>query len=181
MLLEYVFDRDAVINQLCSVIVPPIFLHVGLMHFWGPKFATYLLRKDTFSEKKIKVRPYGKLRAIGFSLCLICLIVYFALYHVWDMSILFSVVLIGYSWIKFRTFFARLEYTHRYITFFTGKKQERFLWKDVTQISWQTTRGSVVYLLKIRFSSGLSAELSSNDFIGLTKLKAFYDAGRYKS
>ena len=86
----------------------------------------------------------------------------------------------GCAWIKLSTYSARLEYTYRHLIFCTGKKQDRFPWEDVMQMSWVTQRGSVAYLLKIQFRSGLTANLSSNDFVGLTKLKTFYDEGYFK-
>lgn len=181
MFLVSVHERDAVVNQLCSVIVPPIFLYIGLLSFFGGKLANWLLRKDTYSEKKIRIRIYGIIKMIGIILSLLLIIVYFAFYRVWDMVIIFVVLLSGCVWIKFRTYSARLEYTYRYLIFCTGKKREMFPWKDVMQMSWRTSRGSVAYSLNIKFRSGLTAELSSNDFVGLTKLKSFYDEGHYKN
>jgi len=183
MFLANVLDRDvrdAIVSQLCSVIMPPIFLYVFLLHFIGEKLAERLLRKDCYNEKRIKVRMFAILRVTGMCLFFIFLIVYFSLYKVWDTAALFVMVLLGYTWIKLRTFFARLEYTYRYLVFCTGKKREYFHWKDVRQMSWVTVRGSVGYALEIQFYSGFTATLSSRDFVGLTKLKNFYDEGYYK-
>lgn len=180
MLNASMLDRDTIVSRLCSVIVPPIFIYTILMHFFGGKLANWLLRKDSYNEKRIKVRMFGILRVTGICLLFISVIVYFAFCKSWDMVVLLLVILSGYVWIKFRTYSARLEYTYRHLVFCTGKKQERFPWEDVMQISWVTQRGAVAYLLKIQFRSGLTANLSSNDFVGLTKLKTFYDEGYFK-
>ena len=181
MFLVNIVDRDAVVNQLCSVIMPPIFLYVVLMHFFGEKYANTLLRKDTYNKKRIRIRLYGIVRMTGICLFLLFLIAYFALYKAWDMAVVFVIVLLGYVWIKLRTYSARLEYTHRHLIFCTGKKREEFSWKDVTRMSWTSPRGSIAYSLRIEFGFGLTADLSSSDFVGLTKLKAFFDEGFYKT
>lgn len=181
MFLVNVLDRDAIVGQLCSVIVPPIFLYAVIMHFFSEKLAVRLLHKDSYNKKKIKVRMYGILRVTGICLFLICLIVYFAFYKAWDMVVFWAAVLSGYAWIKLSTYSAHLEYTYRYLVFCTGKKRESFPWKDVTQISWVSQRGTFAYVLKIQLSSGLTTNLSSGDFVGLVKMKTFYDEGRYKS
>lgn len=181
MFLVNNIERDAAVNQLCSVIMPPIFLYVGLMWIFGKKYANYLLRKDTCNEKRIKVRMYGIIRVLGICLFGLILIAYFALYRTWDMVIFLTAALLGYAWIKIRTYSAHLEYTHRYLIFRTGKKREKFPWKDVTQMSWITSRGSIAYYLRIEFRSGLTADLSSSDFVGLTKLKTIYEQGYYKT
>ena len=124
---------------------------------------------------------YGILRVTGICLVLICLIVYFAFYKAWDMVVFLVAVLSGYAWMKLSTYSAHLEYTYRYLVFCTGKKRESFPWKDVTQISWVNQRGTFAYVLKIQLKSGLTTNLSSDDFVGLTKLKAFYDKGNYKN
>lgn len=180
MILANIIERDAVVNQLCSVIIPPIFLWAGLMWIFGEKYANYLLKKDTYKEKRIKVRMYGILRVIGICLLLLSLITYFAIYKAWDMVIVFAFVLSGYAYIKIRTDTARLEYTYRHIIFCTGKKRESFPWTEVTRIAWTQSRGAAAYYLTIEFRSGLTANLSSSDFVGLTKLKKFYDEGFYK-
>lgn len=180
MFLASVADRDAVVNQLCSVIVPPVLLYMVLMHFFGAKYANYLLNKDTYTEKRIKVRRFAVLRIVGICSALFSLIAYFSMYKAWDMVIFFAALLLGYTWIKFRTYSAHLEYTYRYLIFRTGKKREVFPWKEVAQVSWRTSRGSIAYSLQIQFHSGLKAYLSSSDFVGLTKLKAFFDEKHYK-
>ena len=180
MFLVNGFSGDDAINRLCSVIMPPIFLYVGLVHFFGEKFANLLLHRDSYNKKRIKVRMYGVFRVTVICLFLIILIVYFSLYKVWYLVVFFVVTLLGYVWIKFKTYFARLEYTKRYVTFYTGKKQNRFTWNDVVEVSWEYPNKSTSYALKIRFISGLTTELSSSDFVGLTKLKTFYDEGHYK-
>lgn len=181
MFLANALDRDAIVSQLCAVVMPPVFLCVVLLHFFGAKLAIHLLRKDSYNERRVKVRAYGVLRMICIGIFLLFIVFYFSFYKVWDIAMLFVVVLSGYTWIKLRTFSARLDYTYRHVIFCTGKRQETFLWKDVTQMSWETPRGAIAFSLKIQFSSGLTASLSSNDFVGLTKLKTFYDKGRYKN
>ena len=180
MLVASVLSRDAIVSQLCSVIIPPILIYTIAMHFFGVKLANWLLRKDSYNQKKIKVRLYGILWVFCIGLFFISLIVYFAIYAAWDMVVLLGMVLSGYAWIKLSTYSARLEYTYRHLIFCTGKKQDIFPWEDVMQMSWVTQRGSIAYLLKIQFRSGLTANLSSNDFVGLTKLKTFYDEGYFK-
>jgi len=181
MFLVNVLSGNDAINQLCAVIMPPIFLYVGLVHFFGEKLANLLLRKDSYNEKRIKVRIYGIFRVTVTCLFLAFLIVYFSLYKIWYLAIFFVVTLLGYTWIKFRTYFARLKYTNRYITFYTGKKQDTFSWEDVMEVSWEIPNKSTSYALRIRFISGLTTKLLSSDFVGLNKLKAFYDEGHYKN
>ena len=110
----------------------------------------------------------------------IMLLVYFFCYRIWDLFAFILVILLGYAWIKFRIYSSRLEYTYRYLVFSTGKKREIFPWKDVVEMSWRTPRGSIMYSLRIRFRSGQTANISSNDFVGLVKLKTFFDENFYK-
>lgn len=173
-------DRDAVINQLCSVVVPFLFLNVGLLSLFGGKIASQLLKQDSHSEKNIKPRKYGLVKMIGMILFFIMLLVYFFCYRIWDLFAFILMILLGYAWIKFRIYSSRLEYTYRYLVFSTGKKREIFPWKDVVEMSWRTPRGSIMYSLKIRFRSGQTANISSNDFVGLVKLKTFFDENFYK-
>ena len=180
ILLTYRAYRDDVVSKLCSVIVPPIFLYTFFMCFFGVKYANWLIRKDNYKEKRIKVRRFAIIRMIGIDLAVLSLIGYFAFYKLWDMVGFLTAFFLGHAWIKLRTYSARLEYTYRYIIFRTGKKQEKFPWGDVMEMSWVGTRGSIACLLKIRFRTGLTAELSSNDFVGLTALKTFYDEGHFK-
>lgn len=181
MFLVNALDRDAIVNQLCGVIVPPIFAYVIIMQFLGEKYANRLLRNDRYKEKRIKVRLYGIIRVIGICLFCISLMIYFAIYKAWDMVAVIAIVFSVYAWMKLRTYSARLEYTYRHIVFCTGKKREVFPWEDVMDISWVGNRGQIAYSLKIQFRSGLTANFSSGDFVGLTGLKTFYDEGRYKS
>jgi hypothetical protein len=44
-------NRDAVVNQLCAVVVPILFICVGLLFIWGERLANQLLRKDTYDQK----------------------------------------------------------------------------------------------------------------------------------
>lgn len=180
MFLVNVLGQGDAIDQLCAIIMPPIFVYVGLIHFFGEKLANLLLRKDSYNEKKIKIRMYGILRTTGIFLFLAFLIAYCFIYKVWHLVVFFVAILIGYVWIKSRTYSAHLEYTNRYITFYTGKRQDTFSWQEVMQITWECPNKSTSYALKIQFISGLTAELLSSDFVGLTKLKTFYDEEHYK-
>ena len=180
MLLVTSVNHDMAINQLFAVLTPLIFLSAGILWLIGPKIADRLLYTDVYNEKRIKIRPYGLARMIATDTLFLFLVIYFGFYKDWGMAILFVAVLLGYSWIKFRTYSARLEYTYRYLVFITGKKRDTFTWKDVEQISLISVKGSIPYALEIKLSNGMTASLSSGDFVGLTKLKAFFDEKRFK-
>jgi len=180
MFLVNSVNRNIAMDQLLAILEPLLFLWVGLLWLMGSKIANRLLYTDVYNEKQIKIRPYGLAKTIVTGTFFLFLVICFGFYRVWDMVMLFAAVLLGYLWIKFRTYSAHLEYTYRHLVFRTGKKQESFSWDEVSQISWMSTKVSIAYLLEIKFSSGMIAHLSSNDFVGLTKLKAFFDEKYFK-
>ena len=108
-------NRDAVVNQLCAVVVPILFICVGLLFIWGERLANQLLRKDTYDQKRIQIRAYGIVRTSITALLMIFALVYFLCYGIWDMAIIFAFALLGYAWIKVSTYCVRLDYTYRHI------------------------------------------------------------------
>ena len=55
-------NLNAVAGQLCSVIIPPIFLYVGLINLFSRQYVDLLFRKDTYSKNRVKVRLYAIIR-----------------------------------------------------------------------------------------------------------------------
>lgn len=169
-------DRDTVVNRLCSVVVPPLFVYIGLLCILGSRLANQLLNRDTYCENQIKVRTYGIVQTcfiVGF---MAVAIGYFSLYKTWDMAVFFAVALLGYSWIKYKTYSVHLEYTHRHIRFCSRRKTLLIPFENVTKMCWETRRGSIAYVLAIYCNSGATLRLSSSDFIGLKHLKSTYDS-----
>ena len=73
-------NRDAVVNQLCAVVVPILFICVGLLFIWGERLANQLLRKDTYDQKRIQIRAYGIVRTSITALLMIFAVVYIFLF-----------------------------------------------------------------------------------------------------
>ena len=173
-------DRDAVVNQLCSVVVPPLFAYIGLLCIIGERLANQLLCRDTYKKKKIKIRTYGLVRTCFTVFLMALALVYFLLYRTWEIAFFFAFALLGYVWIKVNTYCVHLEYTYRYIHMRTSRKTLLIPFENVTKMSWETHRGAIAYTLVIYYNSDAEIRLSSSDFIGLTKLKSIYDSGKYR-
>lgn len=173
-------DRDAVVNQLCVILVPPLLAYIGFLCIIGEKLANQLLIRDIYEKKEIKIRAYGIIRTCIVGLLFVFAIVYFSIYTIWEISFFFIIALLAYGWIKVNTYCTRLTYTHRYIHLRTFKKTLLIPFENVAQMSWQTHRGAIAYTLVICSDLGSEIHLSSSDFIGLAKLKSFYDSGKYK-
>ena len=182
LLLSFVplLDRDAAVNQLCAILVPPLLAYIGLLCIIGGKLANQLLSRDTYEKKEVKIRAYGVIRTCIVGLLLVLAIVYFSIYRIWEISFFFIVALLGYGWIKVNTYCTRLIYTHRYIHLRTFRKTLLIPFDNVSQMSWQTPRGAIAYTLVIYSDCGSEIHLSSGDFIGLAKLKSFYDSRKCK-
>lgn len=173
-------NRDAVVNQLCAVVVPILFICVGLLFIWGERLANQLLRKDTYDQKRIQIRAYGIVRTSITALLMIFAVVYFLCYGIWDMAIIFAFALLGYAWIKVSTYCVRLDYTYRHIRIRSHRTSLQIPFTDITKMCWETHRGQIAYTLVIYLRSGAKIQLSSADFIGLAKLKSIYDLGMCK-
>lgn len=161
--------------ELGLAIFSPLLIYIGISTIWGDKVAGQLLSKDRYNQKKIKLRPYGIAKFICTILYALFLILFFSILKKWVLSTACTFALGGYIWIKSRVYSAKLSYTKRHLIFITGQKQEVFPWSEVSQVSWASYPREVAFTLEIRFYSGLVARLPSTDFVGLTKLKSFYD------
>ena len=175
-------DRDTVVNQLCAVIIPPLFAYVGLFSIFGfgEKIADQLLKRDTHANKGIKPRIYGLVWTGIISALMLLLVIYFSLYRVWDMAFIFVFALLGYAWVKVNTYCVHLDYTYRYIRFRSFKKTLLIPFENVSKMCWETHRGQIASTLVIYFNHDAKICLSSSDFVGLTKLKTFYDSEKFK-
>ena len=173
-------DRNGVVNQLCSIVVPLLLIYIGILCFWGNKLAAELLRKDTYPHKCIKIRTYGIIQNCIVALFLLFLVGYFALSKVWELTVFFVFALLGFGWIKMNTYNVSLTYTYRYLTVRTPRNRLIIPWTDVSKITWETPRGYVAYVLTIYYGSDSRILLSSSEFVGLVQLKCFFDAKRWK-
>ena len=181
-LLSFVLDidRDTVVNQLCTVVVPPLFAYIGLLCIMGDKIANQLLRRDTYGNKAIKIRMYGIVRTGIVGFLLLFIVAYFLIYRVWEMAFFFAFALLGYAWVKGYTYCVHLDYTYRYIRFRSFKKTLLIPFENVSKMCWETHRGQIASTLVIYFNHDAKICLSSSDFVGLTKLKTFYDSEKFK-
>lgn len=173
-------DRDTVVNQLCAVIIPPLFAYVGLLCIIGEKIADQLLKRDSYANRGIKHRIYGLVWTGIISALMLLLVIYFSLYRVWDMAFIFVFALLGYAWIKVNTYCVHLDYTYRYIRFRSFKKTLLIPFESVSKMCWEIHRGQITYTLVIYYNCNAKIQLSSSDFVGLMNLKAFYDSEKFK-
>jgi len=181
-LLSFVLDidRDTVVNQLCTVVVPPLFAYIGLLCIMGDKIANQLLRRDTYGNKAIKIRMYGIVRTGIVGFLLLFIVAYFLIYRVWEMAFFFAFALLGYAWVKGYTYCVHLDYTYRHIRFCTPRKTLLIPFESVSKMCWETRRGAIAYTLVIYYNVNAKIYLSSSSFVGLTKLKSTYDTRKYK-
>lgn len=173
-------DRDAVVNRLCSVLVPLLFAYVVLLCIIGGKLANQLLKRDTYDKKHIKLRPYGIVQTCIVEGLVAFIIGYFSWNKTWDMVVIFAVIMAGYSWIKLGTYSVRLEYTNSRMKLYYHKEKLVIPFENVSQMCWETHRGSITYKLTIYCYSGEKVIIPSGDFIGLNKLKAAFDSRNQK-
>ena len=173
-------NLNTVAGQLCSVIIPPIFLYVGLINLFSRQYADLLFRKDTYSKNRVKVRLYAIIRRCIFWSIYMFAAVYFAIYGYWPITAILGIVVVAYGWRTLHVFLTRIEYTHRSVKIRHMKTTQVISYRNIKKISWEESRGVPVYVLVINCYDGTKINLSSDDYVGLVRLKEMYDSGKYR-
>ena len=178
-LAEVMSLHNELASRFFAVVGPLLFLYAGIFQFLGERIACQLLKKDTYCEKKIRIRPYFIFQLLivvglfGYGITL------FAWYGGIAQTIVCLIALTGYLWMfVWEPYAVQIRYTKRTIFYRKRGKETTIRMSDVSKMEWERIARTFDYVLVIYLCNGRTIVLHSSYYVGLNKLKKSFDSSQ---
>lgn len=178
-LAEVMSLHNELANRFFMVVGPLLFLYAGIFQFLGERIARQLLKKDTYCEKKIKIRPYFVFQTLIVVGVFCYGIILFAWYSGIAQIIVCLAVFTGYLWMfVWEPCAMQIRYTKKTIFYRERGRETTVQMSDISRMAWERIARAFDYTLVIYLRNGRKLVLHSAYYVGLNELKKVYDSSQ---